>query len=64
MKLLKILQYAYLIFAGLFIFEAISNWSINRERSYIMLLLAALAVFIFFFRKHFRKKFEDRNNAS
>lgn len=54
MKLLKFLQYAYLIFAALFLYDAIAN------KSYISLLFAALAIFMFFFRKKFRKRFEDR----
>ena len=44
----------------MFAWDAISNWSIDRSHSYISLLFAALAVFMFFFRKRFRKKFEDR----
>ena len=44
----------------MFAWDAISNWPIDRSRSYISLLFAALAVFMFFFRKRFRKKFEDR----
>ena len=54
MKLLQFLQYAYLIFAVLFLYDAIAN------KSYISLLFAALAIFMFFFRKKFRKRFEDR----
>lgn len=62
MKFLKIFQYAYLIFAALFLYDAISNWSIDRNRAYMSLFFLALAVFMFFFRKKFRKKFEDRQN--
>ncbi len=61
MKLLKFFQYAYIIFAALFLWDAITNWSIDRNRSYISLLFTVLAVFMFFFRKRFRKKIEDRN---
>lgn len=60
MKLLKIFQYAYLVFAVLFLYDAINNWSIDRNRSYMSLVFFGLAVFMFFFRKKFRKKFEDR----
>ena len=60
LKALKFFQYAYIIFAVMFAWDAISNWSFDRSRSYISLLFAALAVFMFFFRKRFRKKFEDR----
>jgi len=62
MKLLKLFQYAYIIFAVLFLYDAISKWSADRNRAYMSLLFFALAVFMFFFRKKFRKKFEDRNN--
>jgi len=62
MKILKFFQYAYIIFAVLFLWDAISNWSIDRSRSYMSLVFTALAIFMFFFRKRFGKKFEDRNN--
>ncbi|HEX9826977.1 MAG TPA: hypothetical protein VGA80_10305 [Flavobacteriaceae bacterium] len=61
MKLLKFFQYAYILFAILFLYEAIINWNVDRNKSYISLLFVALAVFMFFFRKRFRKKMEDRN---
>ncbi len=61
MKLLKVFQYAYIIFAALFLWDALTNWSIDRNRSYMSLLFVALAIFMFFFRKRFGKKFEDRN---
>lgn len=61
MKILKLFQYAYVIFAALFLWDAITNWSVDRNRSYMSLLFTALAVFMFFFRKRFGKKFEDRN---
>lgn len=57
MKILGIFQYAYLIFAVLFLYDAITS----PERVVMSSLLAALAIFMFFFRKRFRKKFEDHN---
>jgi len=54
MKVLQFLQYAYLVFAVLFLYDAIAN------KSYLSLLFAVLAIFMFFFRKKFRKRFEDR----
>ncbi|MCC1483177.1 hypothetical protein [Winogradskyella immobilis] len=61
MKILKFFQYAYIIFAALFFWDAITKWSTDRNRAYISLLFTALAIFMFFFRKRFRKKFENRN---
>ncbi|MBT8272609.1 MAG: hypothetical protein KJO77_02305 [Bacteroidia bacterium] len=61
MKLLKVLQYAYLFFLVLFIYDAISNWQTDRSRSYMSLFFAALALFMYFFRQKFRKRFEDQD---
>ena len=61
MRFLKFFQYAYILFAILFLYEAIINWNDDRSKSYMSLLFVALAVFMFFFRKRFRKKIEDRN---
>ncbi|WP_353779016.1 hypothetical protein [Winogradskyella sp. 3972H.M.0a.05] len=60
MKLLKFFQFAYIFFAALFLWDAIEHWSENRSRSYMSLLFTALAIFMFFFRRKFRRKFEDR----
>ncbi|MBO3115725.1 hypothetical protein J4050_03150 [Winogradskyella sp. DF17] len=61
MKLLQIFQYAYIIFAVLFLWDAISNWSVDRNRAYMSLFFAALGVFMFFFRRRFSKKFQERD---
>ena len=62
MKLLGFFQYVYLVFAVLFLYDAYSQWTNdNGTRTLMSLLLGALAVFIFFFRKRFRKKFEEKD---
>jgi|TARA_B110000967_G_scaffold27040_1_gene24769 hypothetical protein len=60
MKILSLLQYLYLGFAALFLYDMSKNWSSDRNAAYLSLFFAALAVFMFFFRKKFRKRFEDR----
>lgn len=62
MKLLKILQYVYLFFFVAFLYDAINIWStgITDRSPYLSLGLAAIALFMFFFRKKYRKRFEDR----
>ncbi len=62
MRFSKFFQYAYLVFAVLFLYDGISKWNNDTLGAYISLALAALAVFVFFFRKKFRKKFDDTNN--
>ena len=63
LKFFKFFQYAYLVFALLFLYDAFSNWSEEGTRPYISLLFAALAVFMFFFRRKFNKRFEDKNRS-
>ena len=63
MKYSKIFQYAYLVFAVLFIYDAITRYMNTSEIYWPSILLGALAVFMFFFRNNFRKKFENKNNS-
>lgn len=63
MKYSKIFQYAYLVFAALFLFDVINTYIKTGVINYPYLLLAGLAVFIFFFRKRFSKKFDNRNGS-
>ena len=62
MKFLQFFQYAYLIFVVLFCYDAMTKWETERNGAYMSLLFAALSLFMFFFRKRFKKKFEERNN--
>jgi hypothetical protein len=61
MKIFKLFQYAYLVFAVLFLYDAYANW--EETRAYASLLLAAAAVFMFFFRKNFNKKFDKKDQS-
>ena len=63
MKALKFFQYAYLVFAVLFLYDAISNWNEEGNRRYMSLLFTALAIFMFFFKKKFNNRF-DKNKGS
>ncbi len=60
-KIWKIFEYGYLIIAIAFMVETIINWNTNREKAYLLLLFSIVAIFIYFFRKRFRKKIENRN---
>jgi uncharacterized membrane protein len=61
MAFLKFFQYAYLVIAVLFIYEAVISCNTDRNRSYMSLFFVVLALFLFFFRRKFRKRFEDRS---
>ena len=60
-KYYKFIEIAYLLVAIFFIVETFLNWSENREKAYIYLAFSAVAVFMYLFKKKFRKKFEDSN---
>lgn len=60
MKILSVLQYLYLGFAALFLFDAIDKWNNEGYDAYISLFFSVLAVAMFFFRKKIKKRFKDR----
>lgn len=60
MKVLQFFQYVYLVFVVIFSYDAFTKWNTDRNAAYISLFLAALSLFIFFFRKRMRNRFENR----
>ncbi|MCZ8169154.1 hypothetical protein SAMN05444377_102215 [Flavobacterium fontis] len=62
MGYLKITQYLYLVAAGIFAFDAITHWN-DEPKPWISVGIALVSLFLFFFRRHFAKKFQDRQNA-
>jgi len=60
MKLFKFFEILYLVVAVLSTIEVVSEWNTNRNQSYMFMTFAVGAVFMFFFRRHYRKKFEAR----
>lgn len=61
-KVGRIFEIGYLFVAVVFGYEAYLIW--GEDKSYVYLILMALAVFMFFFRRRFRKKREDRLNQN
>jgi uncharacterized membrane protein len=61
-RVYKLFEYFYLIIAVFFSYEVFVNWGENRDRAYLFLFFVAMAIFMFFFRRRFRKKMEDRND--
>ncbi|MGJ8683443.1 MAG: hypothetical protein ACSHWW_02385 [Nonlabens sp.] len=60
-KFFKYFQYAYLLFAGFFIVRGFYEFSDNPNMAYLLWVMAALVIFMYFFRKKYIGKFEDRN---
>ncbi len=59
-KIWKIFEYGYLFIALVLIVETVINWNSNRQRAYLFLVFSGIAVFMYFFKKRFRKRIERR----
>ncbi|MCK0114540.1 hypothetical protein [Gelidibacter sp. F63206] len=55
----KVIQYAYLFIAIFFIYEAIRLWNVENGKAIMLLVFALMAVGMYFFKKHFRKKMNN-----
>lgn len=64
MNYLKYTQYVYLVFAIFFLYEGISKWNDSENKPWLHFMIAAMAIFMFFFRRKFANKFNDRNKKS
>ena len=60
-KYFKFFEIAYLIIAVVFAVETVLRWNTDRQKAYIFLIFAVLAVFMYFFRKKYRKRFENQD---
>jgi len=60
MNYLKYTQYVYLIFSGFFIYDGVMKMN-EGQSPWLSFFIAALAIFMFFFRRKFSKKFDDQN---
>ena len=61
MNYLKYTPYAYLLAAAFFVYDAFAKYSDNNNSYWISLLFAAIAVFVFFFRKRYAQRFAERS---
>jgi uncharacterized membrane protein len=61
MNYLKFTQYAYLIAGLIFAYDAFTKYQ-EEDGNYILsVVFAVIGIFMFFFRRNFAKKFEQRN---
>jgi uncharacterized membrane protein len=63
MKYLNITKYLYLIVGIIMIIDAITKWN-DKEKPWLSVILAGLAIFTFFFRDRFAKKFAERDKKN
>jgi len=60
MKSYKISEILYWVVALIACYESFSRWEVNRQKAYIFIGFALLSIFMALFRRHFRKKFNNR----
>ena len=64
MNYLKYTQYVYLVFGAYFIYDGVTKLNDPAGTFWLSFMIAGLAIFMFFFRRKFAKKFDDRNKNS
>ncbi|CAM3931618.1 MULTISPECIES: hypothetical protein [Flavobacterium] len=65
MNYLKFTQYVYLLFAAFFLYDGVTKLMNPALGSpWLSFIITAVAIFMFFFRRKFSKKFDDRNKNS
>lgn len=63
MNYLNITKYLYLLIGAVMIFDAVSKWN-QDPKPWLSVVLAGAAIFTYFFRNKFSKKFEDRKKQN
>ena len=61
MRFFRFFEYAYLVMGAFFLYEGIRIWNMERNRAYLFLGFTVVSIFMFFFKRRFRKRFEERN---
>jgi len=60
----KFIEYGYLIIAIFLMVETFLNWKPQPQKAYLYLAFSLLAIFMYFFKKNFRKRMNNRNKES
>lgn len=60
-KTWKIFEYGYLLVAIVFVVETFLHWNVDRQKAYLMLVFAVVAIGMYFFKRRFRTKIQNRN---
>jgi hypothetical protein len=61
MGYLKYTQYVYILFGIFFIYDGITKLNEANDKATLSFIIAGLAIFMFFFRRKFANRFDDRN---
>lgn len=56
---LKYTEYLYALVALFSIYRIFTDWNSDRETAYLFVFFALISIGMFFFRRNYRKKFEQ-----
>ena len=60
MRSYRISEIIYWVISVLSVYQSIVQWNSDPQKAYIFSGFAALSIFMALFRRHYRKKFENR----
>ncbi|PQJ77488.1 hypothetical protein BTO16_16855 [Polaribacter glomeratus] len=60
----KFFQYGYLLIAIICLIEGIVRFNSDKEKAFFFIGFSIFITLVFFFKRHFRKKVEKRNNQN
>ncbi|MBU2948751.1 hypothetical protein [Zobellia uliginosa] len=58
-KILRYTEYLYVAVAFFSLYRIFTDWNTNRQSAYIFVFFAVVSIGMFFFRRNYRKKFEQ-----
>ena len=61
MNYMKYTQYAYLIAGVILLIDGLMKLNAADKNAYLIMAMGVVAIGLFFFRRKFAKKFEDRD---
>lgn len=61
MNYMKYTQYAYLVAGIILLIDGVLKLNAADKNAYLIMAMGVVAIGLFFFRRKFAKKFEDRN---
>ncbi len=58
-KIYRLFEYLYIVMAVFSLYVAYTAWVVDdRNRAYLFIFFSVVAVFMFYFKRNFRKKME------
>lgn len=62
-RISHIFEYLYLVVAVLSIYKVITEWGQEDAQTWLFIVFAIIGIFMFFFKRRFRKRMEQRTNT-